>query len=213
MSPVSGRRIFLSGFWSLPVINRNLLASGQRQLAFFGVPADSRSGTDGCARTDLHGSHQLAVRPDKCVIYDHGLMFAGTVIVTGNDAGTNVHITTDFSIAHVGQVVRLGPGTHSRCLEFDKISDPGIFGQPSSGTQPGKRPDTAIIADRRAFDHAVGADCHPVRQRSVPQVTVRTDRDPFTKRHMSGNHDINIDTALCREFQSTAHIKAGWVPK
>ena len=50
-------------------------------------------------------------------------MFIGTIIVAGNHACADIHVSSDLSITNVSQVVSFRPLTHTGFLEFYEISD------------------------------------------------------------------------------------------
>ena len=50
-------------------------------------------------------------------------MFIGAVIVAGDHARSNIHVSSDLSITNVSQVVGFRPLTHTGFLEFYEISD------------------------------------------------------------------------------------------
>src|SRR3546814_12144470 len=92
-------------------------------------------------------------------------------------------------------MVRLGPRAEHRLLRLDKIADLRLFAKYRAGAQPRERADLTARADRRAFDMAVGADLHLVRdghpgtekdrseERRVGKECVRTGRYRWSPVH------------------------------
>src|SRR3546814_12119681 len=81
-------------------------------------------------------------------------------------------------------MVRLGPRAEHRLLRLDKTADLRLFAKYRAGAQPRERADFTARADRRAFDMAVGADLHLVR-----------DGPPGTEK------DIGLDRPVAAELR------------
>src|SRR4249919_2185545 len=73
-----------------PAGKSSLLTAGDGELVRRDVLGDDRTGTDDCSGADAHRSDQRGVRTNEGAGSDLRQIFAETVIIAGDRAGSNV---------------------------------------------------------------------------------------------------------------------------
>lgn len=153
----------------------DLPAPGHGKFSGIHVAGDDRSGSHQRMLAQFHGSNQSGIAADETPRADNGAVLAGSVVVAGNGARSDVHARPYFRIAEVAEMAGLGASAQTGFLHLDKIAHVRVFLQHRSGTEPGIRPhqtaglhpgafdvaegmDTAVLADDGVAEYAMGGD-------------------------------------------------------
>lgn len=123
----TGIRLWWRLAWPLPIGDGFLFGSRQGQGLGWRAVADHRAGANGRQGSDVDGRDQRGVGTDESLVADPGLMLIGTIIVTGDGAGTDIDLATELRITDVAQVIDLGCFGKARLFDLDEVADVAVI--------------------------------------------------------------------------------------
>jgi len=91
----------------LPSGNDHLFAARQGEFARRCVAGNGRTCAYRRALANRHRRDQLRVRTDEHIILDDSTVLVCAIIVAGDGASTDVHATTDGTIADIAEMIGL----------------------------------------------------------------------------------------------------------
>src|SRR5208282_6293254 len=104
---------------------------------------------------------------DERSVFDHGLVFALSVVVAGNGTGSDVHGLADFSVSEIGQVIGFGAFAQTGLLGLNKISYMRALADLAPWAEIGVWPKQCALHHLRLVEHAARADQHTVSDHGI----------------------------------------------
>jgi hypothetical protein len=89
------------------------------------------------ATSNLDGRNERRVAADEDAVSDYCRVLVDAVVVAGDRSGTDVDTFSDFGVAEIGQVIRLGALAQLDFLSFDEVADMSAFADFAAGAQVG----------------------------------------------------------------------------
>src|ERR1700681_1825974 len=111
-----------------------------------------------CALSDPNRRNQDAVAAYENAFFDDGVVLADPVVVTGDGSRAHVYFLADFGVSQIGQMVCLGAFADAGLLQFNKISDVGIFADFATWAQMAVRAERGACPDHGMFKYAARLD-------------------------------------------------------
>lgn len=165
-----------------------------------------RSRAKGRASAHAYRRHQLRIGPDKYVVLDNGSMLVHAVIVAGYGARAHIDISTDITIANVGEVIGFASRANIAGFHFDKIADVHVIFQRRArtksrvGSYPAIRTNLGTIEVAKRFYAGIGGDL------DVSQNAIRRNSDPIAENDFTLEYAIDVDLAVATASKLTPNI-------
>ncbi len=210
----SSRRACLDLFLldrAAPAVEGDGLGACDRELAGRHVFAHRGARAHRSARTDGDGRDQHRVGAGVCIVFNHGAVFVGAVVVGHDGARADIDPRAHRGVTHIAQVVGLGARAQRAVFHFDEVADVYAIGQGSCGPQPGEGADDRARADARAVEMAEGMHHRARAHTHIAQHGVGPHAGAVGQMHFAFEHAAHVDEHIAATVQRAAHVDAARV--
>ena len=70
---------------------------------------------------DPHGCDDLSIAANEHAVFNDGCMLFKAVIITGNDTGADIHVSSHGGVTDIGEMIRFTSLAQGRLLHFHEI--------------------------------------------------------------------------------------------
>jgi hypothetical protein len=123
----------------------------------------------------------LGVRANKSTVSNYCFVLPHTIVVTGDNAGTNIDRISYVTVTNISKVVNLSVSANLRLFDLNKIANVHIRRQLSTRAKAGEWPNPRASAHIGVIDYTVGMDDHIIPQSRIAHPAIRANRDPVAQ--------------------------------
>ena len=142
------------------------------------------------------------------VVFDHGAVLVGAVVIGGDGARAVVDAFAHRRITQIRQMIRLHAVRERRIFHLDEVANVNLVAELRAWPQSCERPDHRALARRATIKVAHRMYGGVVANRRISQHAVGADADVVAQRDRANEHAADVDEYVAAADECAAYIDA-----